>query len=191
MRNTTIKNIRIRSQNVNKNFQLMSDILEERKGSVDHLHIQEPPWRIIRRTVSATDPDGELVMGPPIHPDWMVIYRRPTGGLDQPRVMMYVNKRFAAMRPAFRRDIADHRDILCVTLQGAGETPLLLINVYSDSDSTAITWLTTNLANFGVHGIDGALVMSGDFNFNFFLFVVKNLYPGCATAGRRGRYNTN
>ncbi|KAF5380151.1 hypothetical protein D9615_006148 [Tricholomella constricta] len=121
--------------------------------------IQEPPWNFIRRTVSATNPEGEAVVGPPIHPDWMVIFRRPKGEGDRPRVMTYVNKRLAAMRPAFRTDLADHRDILVLTLWGEDNTPLHYINVYSDQNSTAINWLCDN-----VERLPQLQCMAGDFN---------------------------
>ncbi|KAF5377289.1 hypothetical protein D9615_006460 [Tricholomella constricta] len=148
-----------RDANVNRNYELVSNILEERKSSFDLLLIQEPPWNFIRRTVSATNPEGEAVVGPPIHPDWMVIFRRPKGEDDRPRVMTYVNKRLAAMRPAFRTDLADHRDILVLTLWGEDNTPLHYINVYSDQNSTAINWLCDN-----VERLPQLQCMAGDFN---------------------------
>ncbi|KAF5376109.1 hypothetical protein D9615_007779 [Tricholomella constricta] len=148
-----------RDANVNRNYELVSNILEERKSSFDLLLIQEPPWNFIRRTVSATNPEGEAVVGPPIHPDWMVIFRRPKGEDDRPRVMTYVNKRLAAMRPAFRTDLADHRDILVLTLWGEDNTPLHYINVYSDQSSTAINWLCDN-----VERLPQLQCMAGDFN---------------------------
>ncbi|KAF5367786.1 hypothetical protein D9615_010497 [Tricholomella constricta] len=121
--------------------------------------IQEPPWNFIRRTVSATNPEGEAVVGPPIHPDWMVIFQHPKGEDDRLRVMTYVNKRLAAMRPAFRTDLADHRDILVLMLWGEDNTPLHYINVYSDQNSTAINWLCDN-----VERLPQLQCMAGKFN---------------------------
>ncbi|KAF5385874.1 hypothetical protein D9615_002451 [Tricholomella constricta] len=64
----------------------------------------------------------------------------------------------AAMRPAFRTDLADHRDILVLTLWGEDNTPLHYINVYSDQNSTAINWLCDN-----VERLPQLQCMAGDF----------------------------
>jgi hypothetical protein len=88
-----INNIRILSQNVNRNYEHVSDLLETRKGLVDLVLIQEPPWKIIRNTVSTTSVEGEPVVGAPIHLAWMCMYRRPEGKNDRPRVIAYVSQR--------------------------------------------------------------------------------------------------
>ena len=44
MRTTTISHVRFYSQNVNRNYDLLSSILDERRANVDVLLIQEPPF---------------------------------------------------------------------------------------------------------------------------------------------------
>ena len=70
MRHKHVSSLRLYSQNVNRNYDFVLTILKERKSEFDILLLQEPPWRLIRRTVSATNPKGEAVIGAPTHPGW-------------------------------------------------------------------------------------------------------------------------
>ena len=134
-----IKNLYIYSQNVQRKFDWVSTLLEERKNSTDI----EPPWRKIRYSASMTDKGGELVIGPPLQPDWICVY--PTGFADhveaRPRVMKYVNWQLKSLRPAFKTNVVRHRDIMLLSLQTPfGEWNML--NVYSDpEESSAIRYL--------------------------------------------------
>src|SRR5882672_8499051 len=110
MNSTTIQSVDIYSQNINKNFDYTSDVLEMKRSSCDVIFLQEPPWRTVRYTVSTKDREGDPVLGPPIHPAWTCIYRCPKGPTDTPRVMAFINKRIAHMRPSFRTDLVNHRD---------------------------------------------------------------------------------
>ena len=76
MSSTTIS-LRIISHNVNRKYDLLSDELELFREHFDILFVQEPPWRLICKTVSASDKEGEPVVGPPTHPDWIILFRRP------------------------------------------------------------------------------------------------------------------
>jgi hypothetical protein len=73
-------------------------------------------------------------------------------------VLVYINKRIVTLRPSFRRDLIDHRDILIFTLGLGGDTRFFA-NVYSDADHTAVTVLFEHqLALPRLHA------MCGDFN---------------------------
>src|SRR3954467_15319863 len=83
------QDVRIYSHNIAKNHVYLDVLLNELKDDFDVLFIQEPPWRLIRMTVSSSDKEGEPVIGAPTHPDWLQMVRPPTPGAN-PRVMAYV-----------------------------------------------------------------------------------------------------
>src|SRR5262249_27103986 len=121
----------------NKNYLHVETLLETVKDEVDILFIQEPPWRLIRRTVSSSNTEGDPVIGAPLHPDWVSMVRSVSDTESPPRVMAFVHNRLRKLRPSFCRDIFDHRDIMVLSLfppSGA----VHLMNVYSDDDATAI-----------------------------------------------------
>ena len=70
MNSGLISSLRIYSHNVHRNYLLMDTVLETNKDSFDILFIQEPPWRTICQAPSTCDPNGEPVVGGPIHPEW-------------------------------------------------------------------------------------------------------------------------
>ena len=107
--------LRVFCQNVNRNYGYMDTLLASLYEQYDLLFIQEPPWRRIRSAPSATSRDGEDVIGPPISPNWGVIHR-PSSLEEPPRVLVYFNTRIAALRPAYRRDLIDHRDVILFSL---------------------------------------------------------------------------
>jgi hypothetical protein len=59
------------SFNVNKNYLYMETLLVylSLQRKVDVIFIQEPPWRTIRHTPSASNLEGKEVVGPPLHHD--------------------------------------------------------------------------------------------------------------------------
>ncbi|KAJ3561032.1 hypothetical protein NP233_g10444 [Leucocoprinus birnbaumii] len=137
----------------------MDTVLETNKDSFNILFIQEPPWRTIRQAPSTRDPNGEPVVGGPIHPEWTPIVRYSPDNEDTcPRVMAFIHSRLQRLRPAYRRDLVDHRDIQVISLYSQGEC-VYLMNVYSDSHREAITFLTNEFVEF-----PGLLYMGGDFN---------------------------
>src|SRR5882757_3336214 len=168
----SVHELRIYSHNVQRNYGFTEVLLENLKDSCDVLFIQEPPWNLIRRAFSSSDKEGEKVVGPPLHPDWVVLFPRIKNAADHPRVMTYVNRQLSAMRPAYRSDLCLSNDIMVLSLRGSEE--LLLMNVYSDREGTAIKWLSD-------HG--GALprlfYMGGDFNCHSDVWD-----PGCARMDR-------
>ena len=64
----------------------------------------------------------------------------PTEPETRPRVMAYVNKRLDVLRPTYRRDLINDRDVMVISLF-AGDEPMHLMNVYSDADHRAIRLL--------------------------------------------------
>ncbi|CAA7263690.1 unnamed protein product [Cyclocybe aegerita] len=100
--------------------------------------------------------EGDEVIGAPKHPDWLQMVRIKEG--EVPRVIAYVSTRLSRYRPAMRRDIIDHRDIVVLSLFSGGEV-LNLMNVYSDDQHTAIEHLAAR-----VHSLPPFIYMAGDFN---------------------------
>src|SRR5690349_20370218 len=149
--------VRILSHNVNRSYSHVDVLLERNKDAFDVLFLQEPPWNRIRAAPSTRSKEGKAVVGAPNHPDWLAIVRPPDSD-EAPRVMAYVSRRLASYRPALRRDIVDHRDIMLLSLF-TGREPLHLLNVYSDAQHTAITWLSRNVAL-----MPAIAYMAGDFN---------------------------
>jgi len=115
----SVDSFRIFCQNVNRNSLLLESVLASSIDEFDIIFIQEPPWRLIRHAPSGSNPAGEPVIGTTIHPDWSLLVRKSDlrdEGADNPRVAVYVHKRLKGLRPGYRRDLIDHRDILVFSL---------------------------------------------------------------------------
>ena len=158
--------IRVLSFNVARNFLLVDSLLNICVNEYDIIFLQEPAWQVIRMAPSTVSREGDDVIGAPRHPMWTMMVRPPNPGVT-PRVMAYVSTRLVAMRPATRRDLIDHRDLLLVSLFGRGRT-FNFLNVYNDADDTALDFLelgqadsagrNTRLRNLSL------TYMGGDFN---------------------------
>ena len=91
--------LRIFSQNVNRNYGYMDSILSSTDYDIyDLLFIQEPPWRQIRSAPSSATMDGEDVIGAPTNPDWGCIIRASSLE-DPPRVAVWFSNRIKTLRP--------------------------------------------------------------------------------------------
>ena len=101
--------------------------------------------------------DGEDVIGAPTNPDWGCIIRASSLE-DPPRVAVWFSNCIKTLRPHYRRDIIDHRDVLVISL-GLRADSILLANVYSDATHTAI-----NLLHKKVLELPRFHLMCGDFN---------------------------
>jgi len=148
-------------QNVNRNNLLLESILALSIDDFDIIFIQEPPWRLIRHAPLGANSEGEPVIGTAIHPDWGLLVHKSdlrNDGADNPQVAVYVHKRLKGLRPGYRRDLIDHRDILVFSL-GWGEDLKLLANVYSDDQHTAIRLLYEQTIDW-----PQLFFMGGDFN---------------------------
>jgi hypothetical protein len=71
---------------------------------------------------------------------------------------VWFNNRIKTLRPGYRRDIIDHRDMIIMSL-GLGTDMVLLANVYSDAAHTAI-----NLLHDRMLELPSLHFMCGDFN---------------------------
>jgi hypothetical protein len=94
----------------------------------------------------------------PLSPYWDAIVR-PSGLDSPPCVAVIVNACIALLKPAYRRDLFNHRDILIFSL-GLGEEGIhFYANVYSDDNHTAICLLHERVLDIAkLH------IMCGDFN---------------------------
>jgi len=132
-------------------------LLERNKNSFDIVFLQEPPWKRLRAAPSTHSKEGEDIVGTPNHLEWLAIVR-PLEVDKAPRIMAYVSKCLASYRLALQCDIVNHRDIMLLLLF-TGRELLNLLNVYSDAQHTAITWLSRNHAR-----LPAIAYMAGDFN---------------------------
>ena len=150
------RGIRVLCFNIAKNYLYLDVLLDQLKDDLDVLFIQEPP---IRRAPSAKDPEGEAVVGAPMNPAWTMMVRHPGNDVNQrPRVLTYVTKRLSALRPAMRRDLVDHHDIMIISLFYKEEV-VHLGNIYSDDEATAICVLKDK-----AQSLPALSAMGGDFN---------------------------
>ena len=97
------------------------------------------------------------MIGAPLHPDWDCLVRPPSDGL-RPRVMTYVHRRLASLRPAYRRDLADSRDIMILSLFQGSEV-INLANIYNDDRCSALHLLCD-----AADTLPAFSLMTGDFN---------------------------
>jgi len=151
-------NLKIFLQNVRKNKVLTDIILETQKNSANVIFIQEPPRSLIRCTPSHSNPIGDLLYGTPNHPEWTLFICQDTTQENYARVATYVNKCLAKMRFALRLDIINHRDINVLVFHNNRDTNYI-INIYSDSNQTALQALRESMTN-----IDKTIILTGDFN---------------------------
>ncbi|KAF5357244.1 hypothetical protein D9756_006347 [Leucocoprinus leucothites] len=157
-KNKPISSVRIYSQNVGRSYALVDTILESKKLDFEIIFLQEPLWNHIRKAPSTTNPEGDDVIGAPIHPEWLCMVRPTKPNDPRPRTLTYVHRRLLRMRPILRQEWVNHRDIQILGLFNQGNY-IHLLNIYSDSSSSAINFLSTNFIN-----IPNVIYMGGDFN---------------------------
>ena len=132
--------LRIYNQNVYKKYTWTSNLLTQLSNSAEIIFLQEPLWATVRYTVSMLDACGDPVTGPLMHPDWTLIKPRLRDPGSRPCVLVYMHKRLRPLKPKLWTDLIDHNDIILILLKGS-EGLIHLMNVYSDSDGTAIQFL--------------------------------------------------
>jgi len=145
-------------QNVRKNKTLTDIILETRKNISDIILIQEPPRSLLRHIPSHTNPKGDPVYGTPKHLDWSLFIQNDGCTDNYPRVATYINRRILRLRFSLRKDLINHQDINVIDFHN-GQNINFIINVYSDSNQTALRVLRNNIRNIG-----NTVIMTGDFN---------------------------
>ncbi|KAF5345719.1 hypothetical protein D9756_011623 [Leucocoprinus leucothites] len=107
----------------------------------------EPPWNHVRKAPSTTNPEGDDVIGAPIHPEWLCMVCPTKPDNPQPHTLTYVHRCLLRMRPILRQEWANHRDIQILGLFN------------QDSSSSVINFLSTNFID-----IPNIIYMGGDFN---------------------------
>ena len=132
--------VKIFSQNVQKNSVHVETILATKSNSYDIIFVQEPPFREIRKAPSAINVEGEAVTGAPMHPEWLYLVRPQKPHERPPRVMAYVSKRLAKLRPSMRFNLIDHPDILALSLTNGAEE-LLFLNIYNSDRNEGVMHL--------------------------------------------------
>ena len=152
-----IKNIKIFSQNIQKNNLIINMILET-QFEFNILFIQEPSWSTICSIPSSKSKDSKELIGVPNHLNQLVFANKLSNIYDCPRVVTYVNIRLSPLHFSLCKDILSHRNISIISLH-INNNIFFLINIYSDSSQLALKYLK----NTGVD-IPNVLVMAGNFN---------------------------
>jgi len=96
--------------------------------------------------------------GTPNHPEWTLFICQDPTQENYTRAATYVNKHLVRMRFALQLDIINHHNINVLAFYNDWDTNYM-INIYSDSNQTALQVLQQNMAN-----IDNTIILTGDFN---------------------------
>ena len=132
-----LENLKIFSQNVQKNNFIIKTILEAH-SDFNIIFIQKPSWSFIRSIHYYDNNKGNPLMGIVNHPNWLMFAREPASHNELPRVAIFINIRLSSLHFSFCRDIINHRDILLLSFFNNGDI-FYIMNVYSDSShSTSI-----------------------------------------------------
>ena len=110
------KHLRYLFQNVHKSRKTVHDLLDSRRNAIDIIFIQEAPINFVRKVPSATNPEGEDLIGPVIHKAWICVDRRLA--FPDSAVAIYINKRLSGSYQLFPLERPDvHHDVLIVHLK--------------------------------------------------------------------------
>ena len=152
-----IKNLKIFSQNIQKNSLIVNTILES-LIQFDIILIQKPSWSEIHKIPSTSNCEEDALIGLIHHPNWISFIRTPSNDKDSSRVISYVNKHLSPLYFLLRKDIINHRDINLISFSN-NNVYYYILNVYSDSSHSALKYLKDTKVN-----IDNIILMTGDFN---------------------------
>ena len=152
-----VQNLRIFSQNVQKNSLIINIILET-QTQFDIIFIQEPPWSKVCKIPSTLCSEGEDLIETTHYPNWLLFTRNPADRMDSPRVIAYINICLFLLRFSLHSDIINHRDVLLVSFFN-NSVYYYIMNIYSNSSHTALKYLKDIEIN-----INDVLVMTGNFN---------------------------
>ncbi|KAF8675619.1 hypothetical protein AX14_005072 [Amanita brunnescens Koide BX004] len=103
-------------QNVHKSRKTVHDLLDARRNAINIMFIQEAPINFVRKVPSATNLEGDDLLGPVIHKAWICVDRRLA--FPNSAIAIYVNKRLTSsyqLFPVERPDI--HQDVLFLRLK--------------------------------------------------------------------------
>ena len=95
LHNMILKDLKIFSQNVQKNNFLINTILEVNQN-FNIIFIQESLWMTIRTIPSLANCKCIPLVGIPNHPNWLTFARELCLANDSPRVIIYVNVRLSS-----------------------------------------------------------------------------------------------
>ena len=152
-----LKNLKILSQNVQKNYLIVNTILET-QSHFDIILIQEPPWFVIHKVPSTSSSKGKNLIGTIHHLNCLLFAINPVNKATSPRVTVYINICLSSLCFSLRSDIINHTDILLISFTN-NRTQYFIMNIYSDSFHLALKYLKDIEIS-----IDNILVMIGDFN---------------------------
>ncbi|KAF8691572.1 hypothetical protein AX14_002779 [Amanita brunnescens Koide BX004] len=149
-------------QNTHKSRKTVHDLLDLRRNAIDILFIQEAPVNFVRKVPSATDPEGEDLIGPVIHKSWICVDRHLA--FPNSAVSIYVNKHLTASYQLFPVEKPQiHRDILFLRLKHnfLKGHDFTVCNVYNrpGARNAAVTSFLQTLPSF-----TDLAVVEGDFN---------------------------
>ncbi|KAF8691094.1 hypothetical protein AX14_002807 [Amanita brunnescens Koide BX004] len=154
--------MRYLSQNAHKSRKTVHDLLDSRRNAIDLLFIQEAPVNFVRKVPSATNPEGDDLVGPVIHKAWVCVDRR----LEFPdsAVAIYVNKRLMNSYQLFPVEKTSiHQDVLFLRLKHnfLKGHDFTVCNVYNrpGARNVAVTSFMQALPSF-----TDLAVVEGDFN---------------------------
>jgi len=152
-----IKDLRIFSQNVQKNNLIVNIILEVNVES-NIIFIQELLWSTICSIPSSRNCKEKSLVGVVNHSNWLTFSRSLETESDYSRVVTYVNIRLISLCFTLCKDVINHRDILLILFFNNSNV-LWLMNVYSDSLYSALKYLKNTEVN-----IWNLLIITGNFN---------------------------
>ena len=140
-----IRNIKIFSQNVQKNNLIVNAILKT-KYDFNIIFVQEPSWTTIHSIPSSRNCEGDELVGVPNHPNLLTFSRNSIVDSDFPRVVTYINIRLSSLCFSLQKNLLNHRDILLVFFFNNNDI-FFLINIYSDSSQSALKYLKDTEVN--------------------------------------------
>ena len=149
-------------QNVHKSRKTVHNLLDSRRNAIDILFIQEAPLNFVRKVPSASNPEGDDLIGPVIHKAWICVDRRLA--FPDSAVATYINKRLSNSYQLFPLEYPDiHQDVLIVHLKHnfLKGHDFTVVNVYNRPArrNTAVESLIKV-----VHTLPNLAVVQGDFN---------------------------
>ncbi|KAF8660927.1 hypothetical protein AX14_007307 [Amanita brunnescens Koide BX004] len=166
-------------QNVHKSRRTVHDLLDSRRNAIDILFVQEAPVNFIRRVPSATNPEGDDLVGPVFHKAWVCVDRRLA--FPDSAIAMYINKRLTSSYQLFPVEKANiHQDVLflCLKHNFLKGYDFTVCNVYNrpGAKNAAVNSFLQALPSF-----TDLAVVEGDFNLHSPIWD-SNVIKGSPTA---------
>ena len=109
-----IKDLRIFSQNVQKNNLIMNTILKV-NAEFNIIFIQELSWSTICSIPSSRNCEGESLVEVVNHSNWLTFFRSLETESNYPRIVTYVKIRLISLCFALCKDVINYRDILLIS----------------------------------------------------------------------------